>query len=109
MFPVLPILSQQLSPPHMFGFPYSHSLWLVGLHTLSAFVIGLAYVVISATLPWLIYRTPRAIPFTWRPQYCGALAAAEAVAVAWFARYPDRNLPYDHCGLQARGLRACAV
>jgi len=97
MFPLLPILLPPLSPLRMFGPSYPDSPWLVGLNTL------------SATRAWLSYRARRAIPFIWRPQYWGALTAAEAVAVAWFARYPNRNLPYGHGGLEARRICACAV
>jgi len=107
MFPLSPILSPPLSPRRMFAPPFPDSPWLVGRHTLSAFVF--THVVISATCAWLSYRARRARPCIWRPQYRGALAAAAAVAVARFARYPNRNRPYGHGGRDARGMGACAV
>jgi len=94
-----------LPPPHVFGLPYPDSPWLVGLHNLSDFVIGVSYVAISATLAWLVRRARRAIPFSWmflafgafilgcgishfmhvvtvwRPQYWILLAVAQAVTV----------------------------
>ncbi|HZG41171.1 MAG TPA: ATP-binding protein [Nodosilinea sp.] len=49
--------------------PHGHCyLWkpgLVGLHLISDLLIGLAYVAISGTLAYLVYKTRREIPFHW--------------------------------------------
>ncbi len=98
-------LLYHLPPLHVFGLPYPDSPWLVGLHNLSDFVIGVSYVAISATLAWLVYRARRAIPFSWmflafgafilgcgishfmhvvtvwHPEYWPLLAVAQAVTV----------------------------
>lgn len=52
-------------PLHPHGFCYLWQPGLVALHVGSDTLIGLSYLVISATLAYLLYRGRRALPFSW--------------------------------------------
>jgi len=71
----------RIGMPHEFC--YLRDPKLVWLHVCSDALIGLAYVSISATLSYLVYKASKDIPFNWVFSPLACLSSRAASPISW--------------------------